>query len=64
LNGKEFDRAFLEHEVAYHDAVIAAVTNTLLPATQNAELKELETKVAPAFVAHRDAAKNMMSKMM
>jgi len=64
LSGKEFDRAFLEHEVAYHDAVIAAITNTLLPATQNAELKDLEKMVAPAFVAHRDAAKNMISKMM
>lgn len=60
LKGAEFDKAFLEHEVAYHDAVIAAVTNTLLPAIQNAELKDLVTKVAPAFVAHRDAAKNML----
>jgi putative membrane protein len=64
LSGKEFDRAFLEHEIAYHDAVIAAITNTLLPATQNAEVKDLEKMVAPAFVAHRDAAKNMLSKMM
>src|SRR5215467_10191947 len=35
LKGAEFDKAFLEHEIAYHDAVIAAVTNTLLPATKN-----------------------------
>jgi putative membrane protein len=63
LKGAEFDKAFLEHEVAYHDAVIAAVTNTLLPATKSPELKNLETTVAPAFVAHRDAAKNMLSKL-
>ena len=68
LKGAEFDKAFLQNEVGYHDAVIAAVTSTLLPAIQNAELKDLVTKVAPAFVAHRDAAKNMlehgtMSKM-
>jgi putative membrane protein len=63
LSGKEFDKAFLQNEVGYHDAVIAAVTNTLLPAIQNAELKTLVTQVAPAFVAHRDAAKNMLSKM-
>jgi putative membrane protein len=64
LSGAEFDKAFLENEVGYHDAVIAAVGNTLLPAIQNAELKDLATKVAPAFVAHRDAAKNMLEKGM
>jgi putative membrane protein len=63
LSGAEFDKAFLQNEVGYHEAVIAAVTKTLLPAIQNAELKDLVTKVAPAFVAHRDAAKNMLDKM-
>ena len=62
LSGAEFDKAFLENEVGYHDAVIAAVQKTLLPAIQNAELKDLVTKVAPAFVAHRDAAKNLLDK--
>jgi predicted outer membrane protein len=60
--GAEFDKAFLQNEVGYHDAVIGAVTKTLLPAIQNAELKDLVTKVAPAFVAHRDAAKNLLDK--
>jgi putative membrane protein len=62
LSGPAFDKAFLQNEVGYHDAVIAAVTKTLLPAIQNAELKDLVTKVAPAFVAHRDAAKNLLDK--
>jgi len=63
LKDAEFDKAFLQNEVGYHDAVIGAVTTTLLPAIQNADLKKLVTSVAPAFVAHRDAAKNMLSKM-
>jgi putative membrane protein len=63
LSGAEFDKAFLQNEVGYHEAVIAAVGKTLLPAIQNVELKDLVTKVAPAFVAHRDAAKNMLDKM-
>jgi len=62
LSGADFDKAFLENEVGYHEAVIAAVQKTLLPAIQNAELKDLVTKVAPAFVAHRDAAKNLLDK--
>src|SRR6185369_15582789 len=51
LSGAEFDKAFLQNEVGYHETVIEAVTKTLLPAIQNAELKDLVTKVAPAFVA-------------
>lgn len=58
--GKAFDRAFLQHEVDFHNAVLDAVTKTLLPATQNAQVKDLETKVAPAFVAHRDRAQMLL----
>ncbi|GAC1650001.1 MAG: DUF4142 domain-containing protein [Gemmatimonadaceae bacterium] len=60
--GPAFDRAFLDHEVSYHKAVIDAVTTTLLPATQNAELKDLETKVAPAFQAHMQGAQALLDK--
>lgn len=62
-SGAGFDRAFLENEIAYHKAVIDAVTNTLLPAIQNAELKALVVKVAPAFQAHLVAAQNQLSKL-
>jgi putative membrane protein len=58
--GNAFDRAFLQHEVDFHNAVIDAVTKTLLPAIQNAQVKDLVTKVAPAFVAHRDRAQSLL----
>jgi len=61
--GAEFDRAFLDHEVKFHQDVINAVQSTLLPAIQNAELKELVVKVAPAFEAHRVAAANLRQKL-
>ena len=61
-NGKAFDRAFLENEVAFHKAVIDAVTTTLLPALHNQEVKDLVTKVAPAFQAHMVAAQNLLDK--
>ena len=63
LSGTAFDKAFLQHEVDYHNAVIGAINNTLMPAIKNADLKALVVKVAPAFVAHRDAAQNLLSKM-
>jgi len=57
LKGVEFDKAFLDHEIAFHQAVIDAVTKTFLPAIQNAELKGFVEKVAPAFQAHLDMCK-------
>jgi putative membrane protein len=62
-SGKAFDRAFLTHEVAYHKAVLDAVTTTLLPALQNQEAKDLVTKVGPAFKAHMDAAQDKLNKL-
>jgi putative membrane protein len=62
LSGKDFDKAFLQHEVDYHKAVIDAVTTTLLPALQNQEVKDLVTKVAPAFTAHMQAAQSLLNK--
>lgn len=62
LSGKDFDRAFLQHEVDFHKAVIDAVTTTLLPSLQNQEVKDLVSKIAPAFVAHMQAAQNLLNK--
>jgi putative membrane protein len=61
--GQAFDRAYIDHEVSYHQAVIDAVTSQLLPATKNAELKALELKVAPNFQAHLAAGKAVQQKL-
>ena len=61
--GAEFDKAYAAHEVAYHAAVIRAVQNDLMPAIQNAELRALVEKVAPAFQAHHTAAQNLQTKL-
>jgi putative membrane protein len=63
LSGKAFDRAYLEHEVAYHKAVIDAINGTLLPALKNQEVKDLVIKVAPAFNAHMVAAQDKLNKL-
>lgn len=63
LRGTAFDRAFLEHEIAFHAATIDAVTTTLLPAIDNAELKALVEKIAPAFVGHQKMAESMLKSM-
>jgi putative membrane protein len=63
LSGKAFDRAFLQHEIDYHKAVISAVQNTLLPAIQNAELKALVVRLAPVFQQHEQAAEQLLAGM-
>ena len=62
-SGAAFDHAFLQHEVAFHKAVIDAVTSTLLPAIKNAEVKDMVVKVAPAFQAHMLAADALDKKL-
>jgi putative membrane protein len=61
--GAEFDRAFLQHEAAFHRAVIDAIQSTLLPAIRNQELRDLVVKVAPAFQAHMLAAQNLEKQL-
>ena len=59
LKGAAFDKAYVDHEVAYHQAVLDAVDKTLIPNAKNAELKALLVKVRPAFVAHLQHAKHL-----
>ncbi|TMH06421.1 MAG: DUF4142 domain-containing protein [Betaproteobacteria bacterium] len=63
LSGAAFDKAYVDHEVAYHQQVLDAVDKTLIPNAKNEELKALIVKVRPAFVAHLDHAKMLQSKI-
>ena len=63
LKGKEFDKAYVDQEVSYHQAVLDAIDKTLIPSAQNAELKELITKVRPAIQAHLDHAKHLQADL-
>jgi putative membrane protein len=62
-SGREFDLAFLQHEIAFHQAIMDALNGTIIPAIQNAELKALVEKVAPAFEAHKQAARQIDEKL-
>jgi putative membrane protein len=63
LKGAAFDKAYIDHEVAYHEQVIDALDKTLIPNVKNAELKALLEKTRPAFVAHLDHAKQIQAKL-
>jgi putative membrane protein len=63
LEGSAFDRAYMEREVAYHQAVIDALDKILIPNTSNAELKALLVQVRPNFVAHLAYAKKLVASV-
>jgi putative membrane protein len=63
LDGAAYDKAYVDNEVGYHQAVIDAVDKVLLPNAQNAELKGLLTKVRPALVAHLQHAKHLQAEL-
>ena len=63
LKGASFDRAYVDHEVAYHEEVLGAIDKVLIPSAQNAELKGLIEKVRPAIDAHLQHAKHLQETL-
>ena len=63
LSGAAFDKAYIDNEVGYHQAVLDALDKTLIPNASNAELKALLVKVRPAFVAHLEHAKHIQAQL-
>jgi putative membrane protein len=63
LKGAEFDKAYVDNEVTYHQTVLDAVDKTLIPSAKNEELKALLVKVRPAFVAHLEHAKHLQGSL-
>ena len=60
--GAAFDKAYIDHEVTYHQAVLQTA-QTALGAAQNADLKALIQKAAPNIQAHLEHAQKIQSKL-
>lgn len=63
LSGAEFDRAYIDHEVSFHQTVLDALDDTLIPNAQNAELRALLEQTRPAIAAHLDAARDIQGSL-
>lgn len=61
LRGTAFDRAYAMNEVTYHQAVINALSTTLIPDAQNAELKSLLTTGLKLFQEHEQHAEHLVA---
>ena len=60
--GAAFDKAYIDHEVTYHQAVIQTA-QTAAGAAQNADLKALIQKAAPNLQAHLEHAQKIQAKL-
>ena len=63
LSGAAFDKAYMANEVAYHKTVNGAVEKTLIPSSQNAELKALLQKGLKIFQGHEQHAAMIAAKL-
>ena len=59
LQGAEFDKAYIESEVAYHRLVNETVRTTLIPSASNAELKDLLSTGLKLFEGHQQHAEQL-----
>lgn len=62
-NGAAFDKAYIDNEIAYHQAVIDTVNKVLIPNAKNAELKSALTGAVPLFEGHLEHAKNIKAAL-
>jgi putative membrane protein len=60
--GKDFDKAYIDHEVDYHKAVLEAATKGMNQA-QNTELKNLIQKAAPNIQGHLTKAESIQKNL-
>ena len=63
LKGAQFDKAYVDNEVVYHQQVLDAIDKVLIPNADNAELKGLIEKVRPAIAAHLEHAKHLQASL-
>lgn len=63
LKGEAFDKAYAENELAYHQLVNKTLEETLIPATENAELKALLESGLKTFRAHEQHARSLVDEL-
>ena len=63
LEGASFDQAYVANEVAFHKTVNDALAGTLIPASDNAELKSLPQTGLKLFQEHQGHAEHLAGQL-
>ena len=59
LNGKPFDKAYINHEIVFHKQVLDLIDQRLLPSAKNEELQALLVKVRGGVASHLEHAEKI-----
>ncbi len=62
-SGAAFDKAYIAHEVDFHQNVLNALDQTLIPNAQNADLRNVLTQVRATVEAHLNRARDIQAKL-
>jgi putative membrane protein len=63
LDGSAFDKAYIDNEVTFHQTVDSALSDTLIPSAQNAELKALLEQGLTLFTEHEKHAEMVAAEL-
>jgi len=63
LSGAAYDKAYIENEVAFHKTVNGALESTLIPSSQNGELKSLLETGLKLFQSHQQHAEHVAADL-
>lgn len=63
LDGAAYDKAYVANEVAFHKTVNGALSGTLIPSAQNAELKSLLETGLKLFQSHQTHAEHLAQSL-
>jgi putative membrane protein len=61
LQGKAFDKYYIDNEMAYHKLVTDAIAGVLIPNAQNSELKAALQGAQTLFLGHLEHARNVQA---
>lgn len=63
VGDRDFARAYIEREIAYHRTVLSALDEVLIPGADSAELREFLEAVRPAIAGHLEHAESIRESM-
>ena len=61
--GKDFDKAYIDSQIAAHKAVLTAIDNRLLPSAQNGDVKALVNETRKVVTDHIARAEDVQKKL-
>lgn len=63
LKGADFDRAYIDGEVAMHNMLLQSIDKDMMPVVKNEELRALLEKNRPIIASHLEHAKTLQGQL-